>query len=231
MGAARKPPARTTRTAKAPPAARRGPGQPPALTYEVQDRIVNAVAAGNYIEAAAASAGISKQSVYEWQRIGARVKRREHAAHDKGETPDKRTDHEHRCVAFSDAVDRAQADAEITDNLRLYRLAEGGATITKTVEKRDPAGNLLERTTTTEETLPNPAVIMWRLERRFPDRWGRRRLEVTGADGGPIEVTSPLDMLRGELDRIREQHATLDPMLAGVASEAQPPVNGNGHRH
>lgn len=28
----------------------------------------------------------------------------------------------------------------------------------------------------------------WFLERSFPDRWGRRRLEVTGADGGDIVI-------------------------------------------
>ncbi len=28
----------------------------------------------------------------------------------------------------------------------------------------------------------------WKLERRNPTRWGRVRLEVTGKDGGPVEV-------------------------------------------
>lgn len=27
----------------------------------------------------------------------------------------------------------------------------------------------------------------WYLERRYPDRWGRRRLEVTGPDGGAVQ--------------------------------------------
>lgn len=27
----------------------------------------------------------------------------------------------------------------------------------------------------------------WRLERRFPERWGRRKLEISGPDGGPIQ--------------------------------------------
>ena len=30
----------------------------------------------------------------------------------------------------------------------------------------------------------------WRLERRYPDRWGRTRHEVTGADGGPVAVAN-----------------------------------------
>ena len=28
----------------------------------------------------------------------------------------------------------------------------------------------------------------WILERRFPDRWGRKRIELTGADGNSINV-------------------------------------------
>jgi len=38
----------------------------------------------------------------------------------------------------------------------------------------------------------------WRLERKFPKRWGRKRLEITGADGGPIqviEVGKPMDLI------------------------------------
>lgn len=35
----------------------------------------------------------------------------------------------------------------------------------------------------------------WKLERRHPDRWGRRRHEITGADGGPIAVTSWADLV------------------------------------
>lgn len=33
----------------------------------------------------------------------------------------------------------------------------------------------------------NVKADMWFLERSFPERWGRRRVEVTGKDGEPLE--------------------------------------------
>lgn len=30
----------------------------------------------------------------------------------------------------------------------------------------------------------------WRLERRYPERWGRTRHEITGPDGGPVAVAN-----------------------------------------
>lgn len=30
----------------------------------------------------------------------------------------------------------------------------------------------------------------WRLERRYPERWGRTRTEITGPDGGPVAVAN-----------------------------------------
>lgn len=41
----------------------------------------------------------------------------------------------------------------------------------------------------------------WLLERRFPDEFGRRVVEVTGADGGPIQVEERLVSL---LDQVRQ---------------------------
>lgn len=42
----------------------------------------------------------------------------------------------------------------------------------------------------------------WRLERKFPDRWGRRtkiEAEVGGKDGKPIEIASWLDLVTSPL--------------------------------
>ena len=45
-------------------------GRPTKLTPEVQARIVEAIEAGNYIEVAAAAAGISKPTFYGWMQRG-----------------------------------------------------------------------------------------------------------------------------------------------------------------
>jgi hypothetical protein len=47
-------------------------GRPTKLTPEIHAIIVNAIAEGNYIETAAACAGISKETLHSWLRRGAR---------------------------------------------------------------------------------------------------------------------------------------------------------------
>ena len=59
------------------------------------------------------------------------------------------------------AVEKAMADAELVD----LRVISDAAVKEKTWQ-----------------------AAAWKLERRNPSRWGRVRHEVTGKDGGPIEV-------------------------------------------
>lgn len=121
-----------------------GPGRPTKLTPELQERVAAHVAAGAYVETAVAACGISKTSFYEWLRRGA----------EENEGP-------HR--EFLDAVEKAQAEAELKDLENITRAAAEG----------------------------NWQASAWRLERKFPDRWARRermRLEHTGKDDGPIAV-------------------------------------------
>jgi len=80
-------------------------GRPTKLTPELQAKIVNAIKAGNYIETAAAFAGVSKQSIYTWMRTGARAK-----------SGKKRE--------FVDAVQKALAQAEM-DALAIVTTAAG----------------------------------------------------------------------------------------------------------
>ena len=47
---------------------------------------------------------------------------------------------------------------------------------------------MIEHTVKTEDLEPNAAVLTWRLERRHPERWGRRRIEVSGPDGEAIPI-------------------------------------------
>lgn len=39
----------------------------------------------------------------------------------------------------------------------------------------------------------------WYLERSHPDRWGRKRLEITGADSQPVRVEVDVDSLESKL--------------------------------
>jgi transposase len=68
--------------------------RPTKLSPEVRERVVNAVRAGNYFEAAARAAGISESTLYRWLERGAEEKR--------GVYRD-----------FREAVRRAEAESEV----------------------------------------------------------------------------------------------------------------------
>ncbi len=78
-------------------------------------------------------------------------------------------------VEFLEAVKKAEAEAEA---LRVSRINRAGR-----------AGNW--------------QADAWYLERRYPDRWGKRVQEVTGKDGGPLEYVQRVQELTdSELERI-----------------------------
>ena len=49
-----------------------------------------------------------------------------------------------------------------------------------------------------------------------PERFGRSRVEHTGADGGPIEISAARERLKARLDQLRKRKAELE---AGVAPQ------------
>jgi transposase-like protein len=83
-------------------------GRPTKLSPDVQQAIVRSVERGNYVEVAAALAGVSKETLYAWLRRGARE--------DTGSFRE-----------FSDAVKVAMAKAEADDLARIGAAAESGA--------------------------------------------------------------------------------------------------------
>ena len=63
-------------------------------------------------------------------------------------------------VEFLNATEKAMADAELLSLGHISKAASDGQW----------------------------AAAAWKLERRSPEKWGRRRVEVTGADGVPVAV-------------------------------------------
>jgi len=103
------------------------------------------VRAGNYLEVAAAFAGIHRSTLFDWMRRGARERERRL----KGEPPNVEED---AFVEFSDAIQKALAEAEVRDVAIIGKAAQ-----------------------------EHWQAAAWRLERKFPERWGRRdRLEGEG---------------------------------------------------
>lgn len=178
----------------------------------VADQIVNALRAGSYFETACASAGIHKETAYGWLRTAARLRLRARGVPLEKVKDPKPTAFELRCVRFSDAVAEAESSWEVGALATLEQLARGGTEVVIETKKTNPEGVTLETTTRTETLGPNPQVIEWRLERRFPARYGRR-VEVSGPDGGPMVLSTE--------DRAEALAETLTTYLQGVA-DARP---------
>ena len=143
-------------------------GRPPKFNQETLDTIVRAIRGGNYVETAAAMAGVSKSTLYDWLKQGARAKTG-------------------KLKEFSDAVNQAQGEAEARDVLTI-----GGAA---KLDWRAAA---------------------WRLERKFPDRWGRRdTMKHTGPGGGPI-ITANVDMSKLSVEELR----TLEQLALKAAEDS-----------
>jgi hypothetical protein len=180
----------------------------------VADEIIERVRGGAARADAAASVGIARSTLQEWVRDGARLAARRLAG-------DELTDDEHALADFSDREAEAVAEWKVEQELQLSLLSTARSREVVT-EKRDSAGNLLERTTRTEGIEPDARVIQWRLERRFPDQYGRQRLELSGPDGGPV----PLDLRSAALDRLLQmaeqlQQNTVEHEHDGEQSDEQ----------
>lgn len=151
-------------------AAKKERGRPTVLTPEVTDTILTLVRAGNYLEVAAAAAGVSRDSLFEWLKRGARERRS--VTDGKRQKPRKS---EQPFVDFSDALQKARGTSEAAD-LEVIRRA----------------------------AVKNWQAAAWRLERKHPQRWGRReRHEITGKDGGPV---------KSEVAQVQYFHPDKDPV-------------------
>lgn len=129
-------------------------GRPTKLTSDVQQKLCDAIRAGNYLATAAAFAGVSESTLHNWLKRGANEAKGRH--HD-----------------LAAAVEKAMADAEARDVALISKAAADGTW----------------------------QAAAWRLERRFPDRWGRRdRLDAT-VKGGITHVS----MDRADFSRLSKE--------------------------
>lgn len=80
-------------------------GRPSKLNDELQKQIVDAIRAGAYVETAAAYAGVSKVTLYDWMKKGRR---------DEGK----------KYVDFLNAVEKALAASEIRDVMTITKAAD-----------------------------------------------------------------------------------------------------------
>jgi hypothetical protein len=148
-------------------------GRPPKLNPELVERIAAFVRAGNYMESAAAACGVTKSTLYEWLKTGARAKR--------GIYKD-----------FSNALYRALGEYETRDVAAVDKAIQGyEIRRVRGITRKNPKTGQLEVVEQTVETHMEyaPMVALERLRRRFPDRWGgREQIEISGNDEKPLVV-------------------------------------------
>ena len=172
-------------------------GRPSVLTQVVRYREQNGaqvpVTAGEQVierrglglddQAAADSAGISRQTLHNWRLGGARAR----AIEARGIR--ELTLEEVELANFLDSLESAEAEWEASRLAIIQRGAQGGFTTTKTVEKYTPGPNntqmLVERIVTTETANPQWQAAAWQLERMKREKYARR-WEVAGAEGAPL---------------------------------------------
>lgn len=133
------------------------------LSAHVFKTVVEAVRAGNYLQAVAGAGGVSANTVREWIRRG---ERRENNG--RRSTP--------LFARSARSLREAEAEAErravkiLDDNLAGY-----GAQTKAVSEEIDSNGNVTgRRSKVTERTVHDPRSAIEFLRRRFPDRWGDR---------------------------------------------------------
>lgn len=198
--------------------------------------------AGNPITVVADRHGISASTFHLW------MQRSDEAA--------EHGDHDDPFFGFSERVRASQAKAEEKALKIVWDAAVGGRKVKKTVRKRkylvreesdpdwgpgserlrelmDTDSNLLEEeeTVTEYETLPNPNLARWFLERRNRKDWGSS-LAVTGEGGkGPVRVrneSTNLDLSRLDDDQLDQLEALYAAAEAGDAGADGSPGHPGG---
>ena len=174
----------------------------------IEDRILTMVRSGNYIEVAAACAGVDKEMLYTWLSTGAKASRAK--IKDPGLVL---TANQRRCLTFSKAIVEAAALSEAELIAGIQAAGTRRRLTIVTTRKRVKVGDEWQETvdTKTEEAPPDWRALAWRAERRFTSRWGQRgSLEVSGPDGGPIELENRGVALARRLMELRAGESVID---------------------
>jgi len=175
------------------PAARK-PGRPSLLTNDTRKALLDAVKLGAPVELCAAAAGIGETTFYAWMADG----RAEHDAIEAGAEP--RPDKE-RYLELYREVTANRVQAATRNVAAIQKAVQGGAVTEETTRTfRDHDGQVVTETTV-KRAAPDWRAGAWYLERQFGRFFGKAAQEVqlTGAGGGPIQVSSDAEELSKRL--------------------------------
>lgn len=220
-GAAKAAKPRTGSRSGRPPG--REPGLPSILVREVRDGLsvhdvlVAHLRLGADVAVAAAKAGVTRSSVYEWLRDGGRTA----AAIQAGQRSlDDLTPTEQAVYRFAVAAVEAVADAEAQALGNVIRLARGSQRrrVTRKFEGAGPDAREVGRVEVVEDLPPDLAANVLVLERRFAERWARRQqIEVNVGDPTADGATeSPLPTLIAALDAMETRRGEVEAEIAAA---------------
>jgi hypothetical protein len=189
------------------------------IPVRVIDAIEQTLLSNGFMHDAAARAGLSTETLRKWRRKGVEAAGKLLAGKVRRSELDLHTRH---CVELADRMDRAEAEARMALFSRVTALAQGGLQTTRIVERINAStGDVIERRVEVSEMLPDVRALTWLLSRRYPHDFPTR-IEVTGPDGGPVQVTPARDRLMSAIEAVRER-TNVQPVL-DVESR---PVNGD----
>src|SRR5262245_30573678 len=172
------------------------------IPVRVIDRVVETIQVNAFIHDAASRAGIATETLRQWRRRGVE------ASADLLEGRKRRSDLDtltKRCVELAARMEKAEAEARVLLLGAITQLARGGMEQTRTVEKVDAStGDVLERVEERRKLLPDTRAITWLLANRYPADFVQR-VEITGPEGGPVQVESARDRLMTAIEGVRER--------------------------
>lgn len=223
-----------------PGGARPGAGHPPTnlnvpidfdgtgRAVTITERVVETLRAGAFVKDAAARIGFPVETLREWQKVGQR------AIRDVVQGNKRNRDlsfHERQCAVLAQAMTKAEAECRLMMLGDLNKLARG-VQRTETTTRMNAQGQPVETSTRVVTSVPDGRSIQWFLERRHPEDFGRQRIELSGPEGGPIELglaASAADKVRALIAEVRTARAdTEDSQLYPDPAPAAAGGNGNG---
>lgn len=171
--------------------AKRPPGRQPVIADAARvATFLDAIRAGVPVGPACHHAGIHPASHYRAIQAAEDADQLLAAAEDAGQPTPTLPERARAYREYRDEFERARAAVAVAHVALVARAARGGQVIRETT-RTDPDGSTTHEV---ERARPEWKASQWLLSVSFREEFGRedrRRVELTGADGGPIEHAGP----------------------------------------